>query len=134
MASLENYATGERRFTVTGLARAIALEAGGGEPTLEQHAYGHRLVDALKAQGQGELVERRSKKGRAFYGCDRYPECDFVVWQQPLATPCPDCGGLLVQAGRERARCIRCGHTFNQKQLEVHGRKSLVSESVNGLR
>lgn len=67
---------------------------------------------------QGELVERRSKKGRTFYGCDRYPECDFVVWQRPLKTACPDCGGLLTQSGKERARCTVCSHTFDLKKLE----------------
>ena len=38
---------------------------------------------------QGEIVERRSKKGRKFYGCERYPECDFVSWNKPIAQPCP---------------------------------------------
>ncbi len=67
---------------------------------------------------RGQLVERRSKKGRTFYGCDRYPECDFVVWQRPISAPCPDCGGLVTQAGKDRARCTVCGHTFDLKKLE----------------
>lgn len=67
---------------------------------------------------QGEVVERRSKKGRTFYGCERYPECDFVVWQRPLPPPCPDCGGLVTQSGKERARCTVCGHSFDLKKLE----------------
>lgn len=47
---------------------------------------------------QGQLVERKSKRGgRKFYGCARYPECDFVSWQKPVATACPECGGLLVE-------------------------------------
>ncbi|MEI2690367.1 MAG: type I DNA topoisomerase [Anaerolineae bacterium] len=74
-------------------------------------------VACTKCQ-QGELVERRSKKGRTFYGCDRYPACDFVVWQRPIPTPCPDCGGLLTQSGKERARCTVCGHSFDLKKLE----------------
>ncbi|MCB0232496.1 MAG: topoisomerase DNA-binding C4 zinc finger domain-containing protein, partial [Anaerolineae bacterium] len=68
---------------------------------------------------EGELVERRSKKGRTFYGCDRYPDCDFVVWQEPLPTPCPDCGGLLIKAGRDGAKCTVCSHKFSRKQLEA---------------
>jgi DNA topoisomerase-1 len=68
---------------------------------------------------QGELVERRSRKGRTFYGCDRYPDCDFVAWQRPVKTPCPDCGGLVTQAGRDRGKCTNCGHTFNLKALEA---------------
>ncbi|MDO8749661.1 MAG: type I DNA topoisomerase [Dehalococcoidia bacterium] len=55
----------------------------------------------------GELVERRGK-GRAFYGCATYPECKFTVSQRPLPEPCPECGGLLVAAGKERARCATC--------------------------
>jgi len=55
----------------------------------------------------GELVERRGK-GRAFWGCSTYPECKFTVGQRPLSEPCPECGGLLVTAGRERARCATC--------------------------
>ena len=47
---------------------------------------------------EGHLVERKSKRGgRRFYGCQRYPECDYVSWQKPVATPCPECGGLLVE-------------------------------------
>jgi DNA topoisomerase-1 len=67
---------------------------------------------------QGELVERRSRKGRTFYGCDQYPACDFVVWQRPIPMPCPDCGGLVTQSGKDRARCTVCGHSFDLKKLE----------------
>jgi DNA topoisomerase-1 len=45
----------------------------------------------------GELVARRSKKGRKFFGCSRYPECDFVTWDQPSQTKCPECGGLMLE-------------------------------------
>ena len=55
---------------------------------------------------QGEIRERKSKKGRVFYGCARYPECDFVSWDKPLPEPCPTCGGLLVQASKNVIRCI----------------------------
>jgi len=41
---------------------------------------------------EGEIIERRSKKGRTFYGCDRYPDCRFVSWGKPVAEKCPDCG------------------------------------------
>ncbi|MDD3653051.1 MAG: type I DNA topoisomerase [Desulfotomaculaceae bacterium] len=45
----------------------------------------------------GELVARRSKKGRKFFGCSSYPECDFVTWDQPSQTKCPECGGLMLE-------------------------------------
>jgi len=67
---------------------------------------------------QGVLVERRSRKGRVFYGCSRYPECDFVVWQKPDPTPCPVCGGLLVVERNGRLRCTSCGATFTREELE----------------
>jgi DNA topoisomerase-1 len=57
---------------------------------------------------QGELVIRRTRKGRVFYGCANYPECDFTSWKRPLPKPCPECGGMLVQTGKDRARCVNC--------------------------
>jgi DNA topoisomerase-1 len=45
---------------------------------------------------QGEVVERRSKRGKTFYGCNRYPECDFVAWGKPLNEKCPDCGSSYL--------------------------------------
>ncbi len=45
---------------------------------------------------QGEVVERRSKRGRTFYGCNRYPECDFVAWGKPIPEKCPECGSSYL--------------------------------------
>ena len=44
----------------------------------------------------GELLERVSRKGRKFYGCERYPECDFVSWDRPVNEKCPVCGSMMV--------------------------------------
>lgn len=58
---------------------------------------------------QGELVLRRSKKGRTFYGCSKYPECSFVVWDRPSQEKCPLCNGLMVVKnvkGQETTRCV----------------------------
>ena len=44
----------------------------------------------------GELLERISRKGRKFYGCEKYPECDFVSWDRPVADKCPLCGERMV--------------------------------------
>jgi DNA topoisomerase-1 len=57
---------------------------------------------------RGDLVARRTRRGRTFYGCANYPRCRFVTWSRPLAEPCPNCGDLLVAAGRELARCLSC--------------------------
>ena len=45
---------------------------------------------------EGEVVERRSKRGKTFYGCNRYPECDFVAWGKPLNEKCPECGSSYL--------------------------------------
>jgi DNA topoisomerase-1 len=60
---------------------------------------------------QGEIVERRSKKGRTFFGCERFPECDFAAWNKPVARPCPHCGSpYLVESGRRgQDKCTSCG-------------------------
>lgn len=59
----------------------------------------------------GDLVERRSRgRGRIFYGCSNYPNCDFSVQQRPLSHPCPECDGLLVAAAKDTVRCTSCSH------------------------
>ena len=56
----------------------------------------------------GELLERKGRgpRGRRFYGCENYPDCDFSTRQRPLKEPCPECGGLLVARGRNGAKCV----------------------------
>ena len=44
----------------------------------------------------GKLLEKTSRKGRKFYGCERYPECEFVSWEMPVEEKCPKCGGYMV--------------------------------------
>jgi DNA topoisomerase-1 len=56
----------------------------------------------------GEMVEKRSKRGRTFYSCANYPNCDFTSWSRPLKQPCPNCQGLLVVATRGTAKCTNC--------------------------
>jgi DNA topoisomerase-1 len=56
----------------------------------------------------GELLERRSRRGRIFYGCANYPKCDFTTWTRPLAQPCPNCGGLIVAERDGKAKCTAC--------------------------
>ncbi len=45
---------------------------------------------------EGEVVERRSKKGKTFFGCNRYPDCDFVAWGKPIQEKCPECGSSYL--------------------------------------
>ncbi len=85
------------------------------EPWLER--LGIPCPVCAKTHG-GEIVERRSRKGRVFYGCSRYPDCEFTSWKRPIAQPCPNCGGLLVEQGRTTAQCTACGSIYPLDQVE----------------
>ena len=58
----------------------------------------------------GDIVERRARGrgGRPFWGCSKYPNCDLLLNQPPLPTPCPECGSLMVQKGRNNSACTSC--------------------------
>jgi DNA topoisomerase-1 len=57
----------------------------------------------------GELAERRSKRGRAYFGCSNFPTCRFVVWQRPVAQPCPKCGApFVIQRGARGKQWLAC--------------------------
>ncbi len=65
----------------------------------------------------GELVIRKTRRGRTFYGCSRYPECDFTSWKKPAPQPCPNCGGLLVETSRNKVQCIACSNSYRTEEL-----------------
>jgi DNA topoisomerase-1 len=75
----------------------------------------------------GDLVERKTRKGRTFFGCANYPNCDFTSWKQPIPTPCPACGGLLVIANKNQAQCIQCEELFPIDKVSV-GESASISE------
>lgn len=54
----------------------------------------------------GSIVERRTRRGRFFYGCRNYPACDFVTWDQPQAEPCPKCGALVLKHHFKNGRAL----------------------------
>jgi DNA topoisomerase-1 len=62
--------------------------------------------------GQGQVVERKGRWGRSFYGCKRYPECKFTAYHRPLGEPCPDCGRpyLLEKETKKEGKVIFCGN------------------------
>ncbi len=64
-----------------------------------------------------EVVLRKTKKGRKYYGCEDNPECDFMSWQKPSSEKCPDCGGYMVEKGNKLV-CAdeKCGYVRNKKQ------------------
>lgn len=57
---------------------------------------------------EGQVVERKSKTKRTFYGCDRYPECEYVSWDKPVARPCPKCDSTLVEKKSKKGVRIQC--------------------------
>lgn len=62
--------------------------------------------------GEGDVVKRKSRKGKPFYGCSRYPACDFVSWNPPSGEKCPQCGAALFAKGTKGAEeCMKCGFT-----------------------
>ncbi len=79
--------------------------------------YLNRLGVACPECG-GELVERRTRRGRTFYGCARYPECSYTMWKRPVPQPCPACGGLLAVERKGWLKCVRCGHQVPAQEVE----------------
>ena len=56
---------------------------------------------------QGEITERMTKKGKIFYGCTNYPNCNFAVWNKPTGEKCPKCNSLLVKTRGNKVKCSR---------------------------
>ena len=61
---------------------------------------------------QGEIVQKKSRRGKLFYSCNRYPACDFALWEKPTGDLCPDCKSLLVQTKNGQVKCSNkdCGY------------------------
>jgi len=56
----------------------------------------------------GKIIIRKSKKGKKFYGCENYPQCDFVSWYPPADLPCPKCGGFMIVKTAKGAKKVVC--------------------------
>lgn len=70
---------------------------------------------------KGEIVRRKSKKGKIFWGCSNYPKCNFALWDKPIGTTCQKCGSLLVEAGKNGIKCSNCDfkNEIEKKEKEV---------------
>ena len=70
----------------------------------------------------GRVIEKKTKKGRVFYGCDHYPECDFVSWDEPIQEKCPKCGKTLLKKKGKKPKiyCVTegCGYERVEDQDE----------------
>lgn len=67
----------------------------------------------------GIIVERKSKRGTVFYGCNKYPDCDFVLWNEPTGEKCPECGSLLVKKVLKNGTTISCSNMKCTYKKEV---------------
>lgn len=73
-------------------------------------------VGVVCPHGGGEIVERRTKKGRLWYGCTRYPECEWTSWKKPVLNQDGSCDGILVEANNNQTDCVSCGLKEGAKQ------------------
>jgi DNA topoisomerase I len=76
--------------------------------------------------GQGDIAERRTRKGRNFFGCTRYPDCDFSVWNRPVPVACPNCGFVGMEEKQSKTmgasrKCLKCGHEVTVDPVEASG-------------
>jgi DNA topoisomerase-1 len=72
---------------------------------VKQKTIGMKCPDC----SEGEIIERRSKKGKMFFGCNRYPDCEFVAWSKPVMEKCPDCGSpYLVEKYLKAGPLLAC--------------------------
>ena len=92
-----------------------------------KHRQPYRKSTGVKCPkcGQGTIVERKSKRGTVFYGCDKYPDCDFVLWNEPTGETCPDCGSLLVKKVLKKGDVITCSN------IKCHYKKEVTGESAD---
>lgn len=67
---------------------------------------------------EGDVVERKSKKNRIFYGCDRYPECDFISWDRPIGRNCPKCDHYLVETKKGKTAKVKCTNCDYEEKAE----------------
>ncbi len=84
------------------------------------------------------IVERRTRRGRIFYGCKGYPDCDYVTWDTPLAEPCPKCGSLVLRHHFKNGRALvycsndacesRVNHPIN-RELERLAKKAAAKSA-----
>lgn len=66
--------------------------------------------------GEGEIVERHTRKGKIFYSCSKYPQCTYALWNKPTGEKCPKCGSLLTEAGKNTIKCGNKECRYSKKE------------------
>ena len=69
--------------------------------------------------GKGQIVERKSKYGKMFFGCNKYPDCDFVLWNEPTGDVCPKCGSLVVKRVMKSGEKLECSNRSCDYKADV---------------
>ena len=68
---------------------------------------------------EGEILERKTKRGKAFYGCSKYPNCKYALWDKPINKPCPQCSAPFVVEKYTKAgtsvKCIAAGCNYKEE-------------------
>ncbi|MFH1288498.1 MAG: type I DNA topoisomerase [bacterium] len=73
-----------------------------------------------EAECSGKIVQKRSRKGRIFFGCGKYPECKFVSWDKPVAKPCPVCGAVYVfEKTNKSGKHLKCSNSSCQWKVDL---------------
>lgn len=67
---------------------------------------------------EGQIIERKTKKNRLFYGCNRYPECDFISWDKPIGRDCPKCHHYLVEKKVRGGKQVQCSHCDYVEEIQ----------------
>ena len=84
------------------------------KPILDKINVGCPLCD-------GEIIRKKSKRGRAFYGCTNYPKCNFVSWDEPIEERCPQCNSYMTIKRNKKGNTIRCSNKdcgYTKKESE----------------
>ena len=75
-------------------------------------------TNALCPKCGGKVIQKKTKKGYAFYGCENWPSCDFATWDKPTDELCPQCGKSLFKGKGGMLSCLdeKCGYTGRAKR------------------
>lgn len=77
-------------------------------------------IDAPCPKCGGKILAKKSKKGKKFFGCSNYPECDFVSWNEPLKDKCPDCGAYMVlKYSKAKGNYTQCSDSSCNKIVNI---------------
>lgn len=78
-----------------------------------------------------DILERKSKTGKVFYGCEKYPECDYTTWDKPLNETCPDCGAMMVEhVERNGSKRKFCSNPECSKARPVYASKTAAAKTA----